>query len=163
MTTRTTSLFLALAAALAAGGAAQAHDYEAPGLKIQHPWSRPANAGGTGAGFVTIVNTERTPVTLVSITTPRAQRVEFHRTVESQGVFSMEKQEGGLTIAPGGNLVLAPGGVHAMLIGLTERNANGQNFPAVMTFRRDGQTSTVRVEFSVQISPPEPAGREHRH
>jgi len=76
--------------------------------------------------------------------------------VEANGVYSMKSFPNGVVIAPRGTLELAPGGYHAMMVGLKTSTSEGQTIPATLTFRRLNRVETVRVAFTVQIAPPEP-------
>ncbi len=134
--------------------AAVARDVSAPGLAIQAPWSRPAPAGGVGAGFAVIVNTADTPVVLVSMRSPRAEAVELHQTVEAAGVYSMKSFPDGIVIPAHGRLELGPGGYHAMFMGLKTKTLTGQSLPAVLTFRRGETFRFVKVDFAVSEKAP---------
>lgn len=144
----------ALALIVLAAAPALARDYSADGVKIGHPWSRPAAEGGVGAGFMTIENTAATAVVFVGIETPRARMVELHQSVEKNGVYSMKALPGGVTIAPHAVLTLAPGGYHAMMMGLSARTSPGDEIPATLIFRRGGKESRVAVEFDVRAAAP---------
>ena len=48
-----------------------------------------------------------------------AQRVEIHSMEMDGGVMRMRAVDGGLAIAAGDSVTLAPGGLHIMLMGLT--------------------------------------------
>ncbi len=144
----------AVLAVLAAAAGALARDYEIPGVRVLSPWSRPAAAGGVGAGFAVIINTQATPVVLVSIRSPKAQKVELHQSVETAGVYSMTAFPDGVVIPANGRLELGPGGYHAMFVGLKDKLKTGQSLPATLTFRRGESFRSLKVEFSVQDKAP---------
>ena len=116
-------------------------------LKIDHPWSRPAPAGGNGAGYVAITNTGKAPDRLMGATTPVANHVEMHRSMEMNGMAMMHPVEGGLAIAPGASAVFAPGGYHLMLVGLKQPLTAGSSFPVTLKFQKAG---AVSVQFTVE-------------
>src|SRR4051812_45012370 len=87
------------------------------GVAVTHPWSRPASAGGVAAGYMTLANTGKGPVTLVGIASPAADRPSAHKSTEANGVYSMTPVPA-LTIPPGGSVAFAPGGYHLMFSGL---------------------------------------------
>jgi len=149
-------LVVAGALAMLAGGAL-AHDYEVQGVKVGHPWSRPASKGGTGAGFATFTNTGKDAVTLVSVKTDAAASASVHQTVETNGVFSMRAVPT-LAIAPGQTVTFAPGGYHVMFVGLKSALEPGGKLPATLTFRRGATTIPVAVTFNAD-APKE----EHKH
>jgi copper(I)-binding protein len=131
---------LAVAAPLAAIAAAS-------DLKISHPWSRPAAAGGNGAGYLSITNTGKAADRLMGATTPVAQRVDMHRSMEMNGMAMMHPVEGGLAIAPGATAEFAPGGYHLMLVGLKQPLTVGASFPVTLKFQKAG---AVTVQFTVE-------------
>jgi hypothetical protein len=132
--------------------AAGAHGYKAGDLKIDQPWSRPTPPGApTAAGYMTLTNTGRTPDTLVSASSPLAASLELHQSSMAGGVMRMRAVAGGLAIAPGQTVKLAPGGYHFMFIGPKKPFAMGDHVPATLRFRRAGE---VKVEFHVQEAAP---------
>lgn len=148
----------ALAAATLAAAPALAH--KPGGLEAVQAWSRPAAAGMTGAGYMTIRNHGQAEQTLVKVETPAAARVEVHQTVVSGGVARMQAVPR-LTIPAGGEVRLAPGGHHLMLIKLARPLKAGQRLPATLTF-----ASGVKVRTEIVVgtaAPPEQAGSIHNH
>lgn len=153
-------LALAAIAALATPAAA---DYRVGDLTIQNPWSRPAMAGMNGAGFMTILNTGAKPVRLVSIESALAARTELHHSSMAGGVMTMRRLDDGAAIAPGGQLDLAPGGYHLMLIGLKQPLVAGQKAPITLVFDNGRR---VAIDLTVQMTPPQPpkgamSGHDH--
>nr|WP_295109336.1 copper chaperone PCu(A)C [uncultured Caulobacter sp.] len=159
---------IALTAILAASSAALptqtlAGDYTLGALTIRQPWSRPAQAGMNGAGFFTVVNAGKTPVTLRSVDTPAAAKAEIHQSSMANGVMSMRRLDNGVVIPAGGQIAFAPGGYHLMLIGLKAAQAQGQKVPVTLIFDSGRK---MRVDLAVQLAAPsEPAapagGRLH--
>lgn len=157
--------FLALSAiAVAALSAplAQAGDYKLGALTVQSPWSRPAQAGMNGVGFMTILNTGTKPVTLTGVETPLANKAELHLSSMAGGVMTMRRQDS-IEIAPGGKLNLAPGGYHVMLLGLKQPLKAGQKAPLTLVFDNGRRIS---VDMTVQLAAPaaaRDAGSAHDH
>lgn len=148
---------LTVAAALTlVASTAFAHGYLGQGLKIIHPWSRPAAKGGTGAGFGAFTNTGKEPVSLVAIKAAGAASASVHQTVQTNGVFSM-KAVPSLNIAPGQTVTFEPGGYHVMFAGLKTALTPGSKLPATLTFKR-GEAS-FPVELTFEVDPKE----EHKH
>ena len=116
-------------------------------LKIDHPWARPAAAGGNGAGYLAITNTGKAADRLMGATTPVANHVEMHRSMEMNGMAMMHPVDGGLAIAPGTTAVFAPGGYHLMLVGLKQPLTAGASFPVTLKFQKAG---AVTVQFTVE-------------
>ena len=140
---------LALAAVLAP--AAQAADAKHDALVVRQPWSRPAQAGMNGVGFMTLVNAGRTPVTLKGAESPAAGVVEMHQSSMAGGVMSMRRVDNGVVIPPGGQVAFAPGGLHFMLLNLKTAQSEGQKLP--LTLILDGGRR-VKVELDIRLAPP---------
>ncbi|HVI31145.1 copper chaperone PCu(A)C [Phenylobacterium sp.] len=144
---------LALAAAPAAAAAAAATSIE-----VSQAWSRPAVAGGTGAGFLTLTNRGKAPDALTGAESPVARKVEIHRTTMAGGVMKMGKVER-VPVPPGGKVILAPGGHHLMLFGLTKALNAGDRVPATLSF---ASGTKVKVELVVGTGAGAPA-MDHSH
>lgn len=89
-------------------------------------WAR-ATTGEMGAAFVTLTNPGKETIRIVSASTYLAGSVEFHETVKSYGVMQMRPLEV-LEIRKKGTIKMQPGGVHLMLIGLTQPLKEGDTF-----------------------------------
>ncbi len=137
---------LALALAAIALPAA-ARSYKLGVVEIVDPWTRPAAAGQTGVGYMVVKNTGKAPITLTGAQSAQAAKVGLHQTSMTGGVMRMAPVTGGLTIAPGAAVTLAPAGYHLMLEGLTKPLVVGQRAPLTLVFA-DGKK--VQVELSVQ-------------
>jgi len=90
-------------------------------IEVRAPWVRTnSNIGGTSAAYFTLCNQSAQAVTLNGITSPVAGIAELHETTRTEdGVVSM-KPVGGLVIAPGASIRFEPGGMHVMLLSLTQ-------------------------------------------
>lgn len=147
---------LALAGLVAAMAAqAVAAPPRAATLEAVEPWSRPAAAGTTGAGFLTLVNRGRTADALVGARTPAAQRVEMHASSMAGGVMRMTP-ETRVALPAGGRVTFAPGGRHLMLVGLKTALKPGDHVPATLEFASGAR---LEVDFKVGsgLGPPEAA------
>lgn len=118
-------------------------------VRIAGAWVR-ANAPGVAkaAAYLTLVNDSARELDLVGAASPSAERVQLHRTVESDGQSRMEHQSGGVTIPAHGERRFEPGGLHIMLMGLEHGLEAGEALPLVLTF--DGG---VKRRVSVPIKP----------
>lgn len=138
-----------------------AGDYRVGGVEVRRPWTRPAQAGMNGVGYLTLANVGKKPIKLVAIESPAAKSVTVHQSSMANGVMSMRPVTGGLTIAPGATVAFAPGGYHLMLVGLTAAQALGGKVPATLVF--DGGLK-VKIDLSVEAGPPKAdpmAGMHH--
>jgi len=140
----------ALAAlALFAAGAQPAAAATAATLEAVQPWSRPAAAGTTGAGYLTLVNHGKADA-LIGAETPLAQRVEMHASTMASGVMSMA-QETRVPLAASGAVAFAPGGRHLMFIGLKRALRVGDHVPATLNF---ASGEKLKVDFVVGTGAP---------
>lgn len=132
---------------------AASQDVRVGGLQLIGPWARPTPPGApAGAGYLTIVNKGKLGERLLSGSSAAVQRVEVHEMKIAEGVMRMRPVNGGIPIPSGGSVELAPGGYHIMFIGLKKRLVAGETVPVTLRFERAG---TVKVNFRIQMSPPE--------
>lgn len=148
----------ALLTALALAAAVSAAQAATPTIEVSQAWSRPAVAGGTGAGFLTLTNRSKAPDALTGAESPMARKVEVHRTTMAGGVMKMAKVER-VAIPPGGKVTFAPGGHHLMLFGLTKALNAGDRVPATLIFASGAR---VKVELVVGTGAAAPA-MDHSH
>lgn len=142
---------LALVTALSVAAAAQAAPKPA-GLEARAAWSRPAVAGTTAVGYVTLVNRGRKPAVLVGAESPLAARAQAHRSWSAGGVAHMAA-EPRVAIPPGGQVAFAPGGRHLMFEGLKKGLGPGDALPATLVFA-DGRRLAVRFAVGDGSGPP---------
>lgn len=106
-------LALLLLAAIATPSVALAQ----PPVSAEDAWVRAAPpTANVMAGYLTLNNQTRDAVSLVGVSSPQFERVELHRSVVVDGVARMEAVEA-VPVPAGGEVALAPGGLHMMLIG----------------------------------------------
>ncbi|MFC0409011.1 copper chaperone PCu(A)C [Roseomonas elaeocarpi] len=130
------------------GGAARRD--AAGDIAVTAAWSRPAVAGGTGAGFLTIRNSGGTADRLVGADSPAAAAVELHESTSENGVMRM-RPLAAVELPPGGAATLSPGGMHLMLLRLRAPLRLGDRVPITLHFARAG---AVPVELVVRTSAP---------
>lgn len=146
---------LALLMALAAAPAV-AHDYTLGDLTIAHPMSFPS-AGMTGAGYLAITNTGDVTDRLLAVTAD-FPRVELHESsMDADGMMRMEQQDF-IEIAAGDTVVLQPGGLHVMFMGLSDPLEVGAEIPATLQFENAGE---IDVVFQVEDRPAEGETMNH--
>ena len=71
-------------------------------------------------GYVAITNHGNSDDTLVAISASFAKRVELHEMTNENGVMKMRRRGDGIGIPAGETVLLKPGGLHIMFMGLTE-------------------------------------------
>lgn len=130
-------------------------------IEIDGPWARPAQAGGTGAGYLKITNNGTDTDELVGASSDAAERVELHETsIDDKGVASMHKLEL-VELKSGQSIELKPAGMHLMLIGLKAPLQSGGAIKVKLDFKRAGP---VEIEFPVKPSADaDGGGHEHHH
>ncbi len=111
------------------------------GLSIRDAFARPAPAGGIGGAFLTVVNPGSTADRLVAASTPVAQSVELHETIDDNGVMKMRPVPGGYEVPANGKLELKPGGKHLMFVGLSSPLTEGQEVEITLTFEKAGDVT----------------------
>ncbi len=140
-----------LAAALAftvLTGMAHAHDFTVGELAIHHPWAKATLPNQpVGGGFMEITNNGSEADRLVSGAADFAGEVQIHEMSMDNGVMKMRQLADGIEIAPGQTVKLEPGGLHIMLMGLTQPLVEGERFPMTLTFEKAG---TIEVEIAVE-------------
>jgi len=157
MSPRRDFLLAGLSLSFAAPARARDTIAEAGALRIVNPWTRAAGQGMQGAGFLVIRNTAAEPDRLVSATSPAAGRVELHTHIRDGDVMRM-RPVNDIPVPANGGVMLQPGGLHLMLIGLTRPMEVGQTIPVTLNFERAGE---VTIQVSVQAAGArQPA---HRH
>lgn len=139
---------LAVLSLLTVTGAASAHEFKHGDIDIHHPWSRATVPNAkVAAGYLYIKNSGSEADRLVSIFTDVAGKTEIHEmAIDSAGVMTMRPVEGALEIPAGGEVKLAPKGLHVMFMELKQQIKEGEKFKATLTFEKAG---TVEVEFAV--------------
>lgn len=124
-----------------------AHDYKTGDIVIEHPWARATPPGAAnGAGYLVLKNHGQIADKLLAASSVVADRVEVHTHIMEEEVMKMRKVDS-LELPPGGDVVLAPGGLHLMLIGLKHQLTDGETFPVELTFEHAGSTT---IEIQVQ-------------
>jgi copper(I)-binding protein len=147
------------AMALVAAPYATAQPVRVGGLAITDAWSRATPPGATtAAGYLTITNGGGEADRLVAVTTPAAAAGELHRMAMAGPVMTMEPVKGGIEIAAGATVTLAPGGLHIMFTGLHGGLREGEAMPVTLTFEKAGDIAAdLRVLSIGAMGPAHPA------
>ena len=124
------------------------------GLRIEGAWTRQSPPGArTGAAYLAIANEGSAPDTLVGGAAAFADRLEVHAMSMDGGVMRMTALEEGLTIAPGETVVLKPGGLHIMFIGVERTPQAGTTVPVSLRFEKAGE-----IVLDLPVAPVGSAG-----
>jgi copper(I)-binding protein len=115
------------------------------------------------AAYMTLANAGGVGVRLVAAASPVAGVVEIHETQMNGDVMQMRPVEGGIPVLPGEVTQLAPGGLHIMLMQLTEPLEVGQAVWLTLTFETlddagapTGETFDMNIAAPVLDEAPEP-------
>jgi copper(I)-binding protein len=131
------------------------HEAAAPALAVRDAWASPTPAGvEVSAGYLTIDNASPAADRLLSVTSPRAARIEVHEMTMDGAVMRMRPVEA-LEVAAGERAELAPGGMHLMFYGVAQPFAEGEEIPVQLTFETAGAIDAV---LTVRRSAPEDHG-----
>ena len=149
-----TRLLALVVAFLAVPAAAQ--DYRVGSLEIGHPWTRAtAPTAPTGGGFLTVTNKGTTPDKLISAKSAAAETVQIHTMKMEGNVMRMREQDGGLEIAPGATVTLAPGHLHLMMMGLKGPLKQGEKVPVTLVFEKAGPIDVELAVMAMGASAPQ--------
>ena len=123
-------------------------------VEIRDAWCRPTpNGAQTAACYLTLEATGPNRVT--GVATPLAAEAMFHDMTTEGGVMRMSEMPEGLPLEAGKAMVLAPGGRHVMLAGLTGPLVEGVSAPLTLTF---SATPAMTVQAAVR-QPADTKGR----
>ena len=157
---KTLALFAVL---LFVAGAASA---QIASVEVSDAWAR-ATPGQAEIGAVYLTLESPIPDRLTGLSTPIASIAQLHTTTMQGGIMKMARLAA-LDLPAGQPVKLAPGAMHIMLIGLTDKLHPGQSFPLTLLFDKAGkQEVTVSVAQEGAMGPgkatgggmPMPAGR----
>jgi copper(I)-binding protein len=123
------------------------------------PMQMRATAPGmpSSAAYVSIANHSGAADRLIAAKTVVARRVEIHSMEMDNGVMRMRAVDGGLLIAAGESVHLAPGGLHIMLMGLTTQLAADSQHEITLVFEKAGEitvTATVKRPADITSTMP---------
>lgn len=116
----------------------------ADGITVVEPYVRlaPPNAPATGA-FMVIRNGGGKEARLVKASNPLSKLTELHTHLNENGMMKM-RQVDAIPVPAGGEAVLAPGGLHVMMIDLKAPLKDGQMVPLTLVFD-DGSSKQLDV------------------
>jgi copper(I)-binding protein len=104
---------------------------QAPTLVVLDAWTRQVPGSDVAAAYLTLRNPTTKPITIVGMESSLAEHVMIHETKTVGGQSQMRPHEQ-LVIAPGQTVKFEPGGLHVMLMGVTQSVAVGKSVPLVL-------------------------------
>lgn len=118
----------------------------APEVKVEDARVQlPPVSGRPGAAYFTLTS-NNDPTRLVSVTSPRVERIELHETVTREGVSRM-RPISSPAFPDDLELVFSPAGKHAMLFGIDPAVKPGDTIPLTFNFE---PAPPVTVEAQVR-------------
>ena len=113
----------------------------AANISVTDAWARTTVPGQkVSGGYFQIMSD--VDARLIGVSSAVVPRVEMHEMRMDGGVMRMRELEG-LTITAGGRVVLAPGGTHLMLMGLSAPLRVGEKIPVTLRFARGGERTVI--------------------
>jgi copper(I)-binding protein len=131
---------------------------EAPAavVHVESAWAAPTPGGvDVSAGYLTLVNDTAAEDALLSVSSPRAERVEVHEMTMEGGVMQM-RAVARLAIPSGQSIELAPNGRHLMFYGVTQPFAVGETIAVRVTFEHAGE-----IDVSLPVRRPSASTEDH--
>ncbi len=121
-------------------------------LVVDHAFARAALAGRTGVVYLEVTD-HGAPDRLKGASSEIAEAVELHESVSEGGVARM-RPVASAEISQGHRLVLAPGGMHLMLIGLKRALRPGDHFDIILDFAHAGALPVSVEVLKAGALPP---------
>lgn len=114
-------------------------------ITVVDAWAR-ETPNDVSAVYMVIKNSGG-PDRLVSAASSRSPNVQVHETVTEGSSMRMQEVEGGIEVPANGEVALAPGGYHIMLMNLAEPVKAGETVDIELTFEKAG---VVKVDAPVK-------------
>jgi copper(I)-binding protein len=134
---------LAALVLFAGGGLAHAGTPAKNEIKVTQAWIRVLPANLPAGAYATLRNDGDTDKRLIGASSPVYARIMLHRSTRAHGMSQMHAVKQ-LAVPAHGNVKLAPGGYHLMLMQPNHAVKPGDRVPIMLKFA-DG--SAVKVEF----------------
>ncbi len=124
-------------------------------LVIERPWAR-ASIGTSrpAAAYLTIRNEGEESDTLLAVRTPLSGKAEVHAMTNDSGVMRMGPA-GPVEIPAGGEVSLAPGGLHIMMMKLQAPLVKGKSIEVTLKFERAGEITITAPIYGPGATRPE--------
>ncbi len=133
----------------------------ADALVVVEPYTRAVPPGQpNSAVFMQITNGADADHILVSAASPAAQAVELHTHRLEDGMMKMRRVEQ-IELPAGESVMLKPGGLHVMLIGLKQGLVPGDEVEVTLTLDDGSQTTLVAPVREIGMMPMHGASSPH--
>ncbi len=129
-------------------------------LAVTDAFVRAAPPGaGASAAYMTLRSAGRDD-RLIAARSDAARRVELHTHILEDGIARMREVEGGIALPADEAVTLAPGGLHVMLMGLTEPLVAGDAASLTLVFEKAGE---IGVRAPIRELRPAAGMRHEMH
>jgi periplasmic copper chaperone A len=119
-------------------------------LLVTQAWSRPTPpVAASGVVYLSIANHGTKADHLVALATPAARSAQIHESRTVNGMVEM-RELAQVDCPPGATVKMEPGGLHIMLVGLTQPLQTGAHFPLALRFEDAGE-----MTVSVYVGAPQ--------
>lgn len=140
-------LILTFIMALFLVACSQSEEPKTSKIVIEQPMIRATAPGApVSGGYLKIRNTGEGSDRLVGASVDFAGKVQIHTMSMVDDVMKMREVEGGLEIAPGGEVILARSGTHLMFMELSNSLTKGEVHTVRLKFEKAGE---IVVDFTV--------------
>lgn len=118
------------------------------GIEVEEAWARPGSADRMSAAYFILTNFDEEPDTLLSVETDAAELVEIHESyITEEGLTGM-RDVSQVLVPSQSSVPFREGGLHVMLIMLSQTLEEGDSIDMTLNFARTGsQTITVPVRL----------------
>ena len=120
----------------------------AQALSVKNVWARPGNVDNNSAVYFVIDNPTAADDVLLSASSTVAQAVELHESMMDGDVMKMVPQEN-VPVPAREQIQFKQGGLHVMLIGLTQDLNPGDHFTVNLNFEDAGE-----ITLDVEVKEP---------
>ena len=128
------------------------------GLDVQG-WARAtATKARNGAAYITIKNSSGSKDRLFSVNSLVAKSAALHNHVMDSGVMKM-RPAGSIEIPAYGTVIMKPGGLHVMLMGLKSPLVKCGSLPLTLTFEKAG---VMTIQIKIMGMGAKAAGETHK-
>ena len=118
--------------------------------------------GPNTAAFMVLTNEGTTARQLLAVRSAAADKAELHTVLNQDGVMQMRQLEQGISLPAGASVVLQPGGMHIMLLGVNAPLTDGDEVSLELEWA-DGEHQSVMLPVKDIRSPAAHHGHEEHH
>lgn len=113
-------------------------------ITVGDPYVKAMPAGEMSAAFATLSNNTSSDIQVTAASSDAAEKTELHEMAMDGSAMVMREVES-ITIPANGSVQLEPGGLHVMLIGLTEALEPGAEITIILTLSTGDDITVTAV------------------